>query len=306
MFFGDANGAKRWVNLGIIKVQTSEIFKLIWIVFLSNFLARHLSNFYKMSVSIKIFFMLFLFVLLLQVQHDLGSAVVLAAISIGMMWMSNVNMKIFFTLLAVAILFGGPFLLFGYRIGRIETFVDLLDGFPQMINDSNRQIYFSFLSLGQGELYGRGLGESLLKLSYLPERHTDLIASIWGEETGFVGIGIILLLEGFMIFKLLFLGMHYFKQNKLFEGNFVFGVGVLFFAQTFINLGSASGLTPAKGLTLPLLSYGGSSLVMLMCSIAIVLRITYEERYGLMQDYKALMRAAKRAESRKALKEKAV
>lgn len=149
---------------------------------------------------------------------------------------------------------------------------------------SGYQLTQSLMAFGRGGITGKGLGNSYQKLGYLPEAHTDFITSILGEEFGFVGMVLLLLLELFIVYKSFRLAFKILKQDAIYQGYVAAGIGTLFCVQTFINVGSASGGIPTKGLTLPLVSYGGSSMISCCMAIAILLRIDFEWRNNAISD----------------------
>jgi cell division protein FtsW len=134
------------------------------------------------------------------------------------------------------------------------------------------------MAFGRGGLYGEGLGNSVQKMEYLPEAHTDFVFAILGEELGFIGVCAVILLEMWLVWRLFIISKRFLKASELFSGYVSFGVGLMIAIQTVINIGAASGMLPTKGLTLPLISYGGSSMMMMLMALALVLRLDYEFR----------------------------
>ncbi len=166
-----------------------------------------------------------------------------------------------------------------YRMARVTSFLDpWKDQFG-----SGYQLTQSLMAFGRGGLFGEGLGNSIQKLGYLPEAHTDFVTSILGEELGFVGVMAVIVLEFVIIVKAVLLAFRILDRAPAFQGFAAFGIGTWFCLQTVINIGAASGALPTKGLTLPLISYGGSSLIVSLAAIGILLRIDFEFRHDLLQ-----------------------
>ena len=298
-FFGsEINGAKRWLNLGFFNLQSTELLKLVWILYLGGYLYRHIKIMESWGGVVRPFSFLLVIIVFMYLQDDFGSAVVVSFVTLALFFISGLSIKFGFT---VAVILGTPLFAFimtsQYRMSRI---LDYLDPWKYEYGKTY-QLLSSFMAIGRGDLTGQGLGESLFKLAYLPEPHTDFIFSIWVEETGFVGAMLVLGLEFFLIFKMAWLGLRHLKNGKVLTGEIALGISMWFLAQVFINVGSITGLIPPKGLTLPLLSYGGSSLVMMMAAIAVYLRISYEERMGLYTEYLAELKSVRRMERRQAL-----
>lgn len=295
----EINGAKRWLNLGFFNLQSTELLKLVWILYLGGYFYRHIKKMESWAGVVRPLFFLGVILGFIYLQDDFGSVVVVSFVTIVLFFISGLSIKFCFT---VAVLFGGPFFAYiimtsPYRVARILNYLEpWKDEFGK-----SYQLLNSFMAIGRGDLTGQGLGESLFKLAYLPEPHTDFILSIWVEETGFVGAMLVLGLEFFLIFKMSWLGLRHLKTGKILTGEIALGISMWFLAQVFINVGSITGLIPPKGLTLPLLSYGGSSLVMMMAAIAVYLRISYEERMGLYTEYLAELKSVRRMERRQAL-----
>lgn len=299
----EINGARRWINLGFVNFQSTELLKLVWILYISGYFYRHIKKTGSIASFIRPLIFLITILALIYLQKDFGSVVVVFFITAVLFFVSGLSIYVCLCLLAFL---GVPIFLFfimssPYRVQRILSF---LDPWQDEFGDSY-QIVASFMAIGRGGFHGQGLGESLFKLAYLPEAHTDFILSIWTEETGFIGGALILILEFFLVTKMALTGFRHLKHSKILTGEISLGISMWFLAQIFINVGSISGLTPPKGLTLPLLSYGGSSLVMMMVAVALYLRITYEERYGLYKEYQAELKAVRRMERRQALKQAA-
>lgn len=272
----DINDAKRWIELGPFNVQPAEILKLSWVLYLSSYANRHIN---QIRTQHKGFYKPLLFIgliaVLLLLQPDFGSLVVVTAITFGILFVAGAGLVKYVLTTALVSAAGGLLILVQpYRVARVMSFLDpWADEFG-----SGYQLTQSLMAFGRGGMFGQGLGNSIQKLGYLPEAHTDFVTSILGEELGFAGMAVVLLLEYFIVFKAVYLSVRILRRGPYFQGFAAFGVGLWFCLQTVINIGAASGALPTKGLTLPLISYGGSSLLISMAALAMVLRIDYEWR----------------------------
>ncbi|NUY56995.1 MULTISPECIES: cell division protein FtsW [Salinivibrio] len=275
------NGAVRWISIAGINIQPAEIAKLSLFVFLAGYLVRrhgevreHFRGFAKPLA------VLLLFAGLLLIQPDLGSVVVMFVTTVGMLFMAGAKLWQFIALLMTGLtLVAGLIIAEPYRVRRVTAFLDpWQDPFG-----SGYQLTQSLMAFGRGGWFGQGLGNSIQKLEYLPEAHTDFVFAVIAEELGLVGVSVILCLIFFLVFKALFIGKHCLAQNQLFGGFLAFGIGIWFAFQTLVNVGAAAGMLPTKGLTLPLISYGGSSLVIMAVAVALLLRIDHEYRLATSQ-----------------------
>ncbi|MCL6415912.1 putative lipid II flippase FtsW [Aestuariirhabdus sp. Z084] len=272
----EINGSVRWINLGVVNLQASEVAKLCLILYLAGYLVRrseevrnHWRGFMKPMLVIA------LAVLLLLLEPDFGAVVVLLSAAMGMMFLAGVKLYQFLMLiLACGAAVAGLAVSQPYRLQRLVTYIDPWE--HQF--DSGYQLTQSLIAFGRGEWFGTGLGNSIQKIFYLPEAHTDFVFAVAAEELGVIGAGIIILLLVTLCVRALVIGYRAEKQQQFFGGYAAYGIGLLFGMQTLINIGVNTGLLPTKGLTLPMLSYGGSSLVISCVSIGLLLRIDYERR----------------------------
>lgn len=277
LIFGrSVNGALRWIPLGIINFQPAELAKLAVICYFASFYVRKYdeirtekASFWRPAVILSIFG------LLLILQPDLGSTVVLFVLTFSMLFIVGAKLMQFMFLGAVGLfLFAALVLTSEYRLKRVTSFMDpFADAYGDGFQLSNSQMAF-----GQGEFWGQGLGNSVQKLEYLPEAHTDFVMAVIGEEFGFLGIICIVLLLVLLTIRALKISKESLVLEERFKGYMAFGIAIWIFLQGFVNLGVASGLLPTKGLTFPLISYGGSSLVIMSIAIAVLLRIDHENR----------------------------
>lgn len=270
------NGAKRWISLGILNFQPAEFAKLALTCFLASYFTRRYDEVRSRHVSIfKPFIVMLVLGCFLLLQPDLGSTVVLFIIMSGMLFIVGAKILQFVGLIALGgILFIWLVLTASYRLKR---FIGFLEPFKDPYG-TGFQLTNSLIAFGRGEITGEGLGNSIQKLDYLPEAHTDFIMAIIGEEFGFIGILIVILLLGLLIFRAMKIGRESLMLEQRFRGFFALGIGFWIFFQGFVNLGMALGMLPTKGLTFPLVSYGGSSIIIMSATIGILLRIDHENR----------------------------
>lgn len=268
------NGSQRWINLGVIMVQTSEVAKVCAIIFFASFFSRRYQELhFGWQGFLKPLLIVGVFVFLLLLEPDFGSSVVLTATVISMMFIAGVRIFHFTLLIGIAVSGMAAVAIFSpYRMQRLITFLDpWADQFK-----SGYQLTQSLIGFGRGEWFGLGLGNSLQKLFFLPEAHTDFIFAIIAEEFGLVGATIIIGLFAALIVRIIMVAKHNLARGKMFVALATFGVAILFSFQVFINIGVSSGFLPTKGLTLPFISYGGSSLLICCALMAFVLRAHWE------------------------------
>ena len=272
----EVNGSQRWISLGFTNFQPSEAVKLFTIMYASDYVLRKSK---QMRTIMKGFLpMLAVIVLtgfLLLLEPDFGALAVITLIAMGILFLGGLTYKIFFSLIIFApvsiyfLITSSP-----YRMERIVGFLDpWSDPFGK-----GYQLTHSLIAFGRGEFFGVGLGGSVEKLQYLPEAHTDFILAVLGEEFGFLGVTIVICLFAYLVLRMFGIAKESIQNKKHFSALMAQGVGLWFALQGIINMGVNVGLFPTKGLTLPLLSYGGSSILMNMIAIAIVLKIDHENR----------------------------
>ena len=272
----DTKGASRWIPLGVANFQPAELAKFTLICFLASYFTRRYDDVRSKHLSMfKPFSVMGLLGILLLCQPDLGSTVVLFVVTFGMLYMTGAK-KGQFIFLAVSgvVLFLVAVIAEPYRVKRVLSFMNpFADSYG-----SGYQLSHSLMAFGRGEWFGEGLGNSVHKLSYLPEAHTDFVMAIVGEEFGLIGILVIIVLLGLLVFKAMKIGKDSLLLEQRFRGFFAFGISFWILFQGFVNLGVALGMLPTKGLTFPLVSYGGSSLIIMSMTIGVLLRIDYENR----------------------------
>ena len=269
-----ANGATRWLSLGPFTLQGSEVAKLGVIVYLGNYLVRQhdLVRSHWLGFLNPLLIMTGLVVLLL-LEPDFGAVVVLSGAALGMLFLGGVRIwEFLFSSIAVAIV--GFFVVISspYRMQRLYAYLDpWADQFGE-----GYQLTQSLIAFGRGDWFGLGLGNSIQKLFYLPEAHTDFIFAIMGEELGFIGCLAALLIYVVFISRILMIARKAESMGRAFGAYVAYGVALVFSAQLIINVGVNIGLLPTKGLTLPFLSYGGSSLLISCVLVALIMRIHRE------------------------------
>lgn len=270
------NAATRWIRIGPLTLQVAEFAKLFFFIFLASYLHRrhdevrkNLKGFFKALILLGVISMLLL------LQPDLGTVVVVAMTSMGMLFLAGARIMQFFAVaLTLVIALLALIIIEPYRMRRVTSFWSPWDD-PF---GSGYQLTQSLMAFGRGDWFGQGLGNSVQKLQYLPEAHTDFIVSVMAEELGFIGVVVTVLLLFALVVKALFLGQRALRHKRAFSGYLAHGIGIWFGFQTMVNVGAAAGLIPTKGLTIPFVSYGGSSLLAMTIALAILLRIDYELR----------------------------
>ena len=270
------NGAKRWLPLGPFNLQPAETAKLVLITYLSGYLVRRIDEVRgQFSGFVKPLALVFCMALLLLAQPDLGSVVVLFVTTLGLLFLAGARVVQFALMILMGVAALVMLILFEpYRMRRVTSFMDpWADPFG-----SGYQLTQSLMAFGRGGFLGQGLGNSVQKLEYLPEAHTDFVFAILGEELGYLGVLVVLALQLALVIKALQIGRKALSEQKQFEGYVGCGIGIWFGFQTVINVGAAAGMLPTKGLTLPLVSYGGSSLIAMSIAVALLLRIDFEMR----------------------------
>jgi len=277
LIFGrEINGSQRWLPLGVMNFQVSEFMKMAVVLFMAGYLDRHG---HAVRESYEAVFRLALpfgvMALLLLMEPDFGSTFVIAVILTGMLLIAGAPWRFFvITVLPIALLLITMVITSPYRLARVTNFLDpWSDPFGQ-----GYQLTQALIASGRGEWLGVGLGESVQKLLYLPDAHTDFLFSIYAEELGLMGVIALVLLYAFILWRCFRIGRKSLEQQQVFGGLIAYGVGIWIALQAVINMGVNLGLFPTKGLTLPLMSYGGSSVLMLLITLAIVIRVDIDSR----------------------------
>lgn len=272
----EINGSKRWLPLGLMNFQVSEFVKIAVIIFMAGYLTKHASavkESFEAIMRLAIPFGIMAGLLLLE--PNFGSTFVIAVIISGMLLIAGAAWRFFvFTVLPIASLLVIVVITSEYRMARVTNFLDpWADPFG-----NGYQLTQALIASGRGELFGVGVGESVQKLLYLPDAHTDFIFSIYAEEFGLLGVIFLIGLFLLILSRCFIIGRRAFERSEFFGGQVAYGVGIWIVLQAIIHMGVNLGLFPTKGLTLPLMSYGGSSMLMVLIALAIVFRVDYETR----------------------------
>ncbi len=272
------NGARRWVGVGPVNIQVTEVVKLAALLGAAWFTVRRQE--YRHSFTKGFFPMAAVMAgvaFLTNLQPDLGATVVIVCIAMGVLFLGGLSMRIVLVcavVVTVAIIMAvwmSP-----WRVGRVMAYLNPWSS--EYALDKAYQLSHSLIAFGRGEWFGVGLGASVEKLHYLPEAHTDFILAVVGEELGFVGVFCVLTVYYFLVRRCFAIGRQAIRLERVYSGLIAEGVGLWIGVQVVINGGVATGLFPTKGLTLPLMSYGGSSLLATIVAIAILLRVDAENR----------------------------
>jgi len=268
------NGSQRWINLLVFNLQASEVAKVCMVVYISGYLVRRAEQVREQWSGFVIpLGLTFCFLVLLLLEPDFGASVVLLGTVMAMLFLGGARVYQFILVLfmaccALVVVAVSE----SYRMKRLMNFIDpWADPFNE-----GYQLSQALIAYGRGEWFGLGLGNSVQKLSYLPEAHTDFVFSIWVEETGMLGGMLLILLFAILVSRIFRTGNHALSLGRPFSGYMCYGFSILIVAQVVINIGVNTGFLPTKGLTLPLISYGGSSLIITMCSLFVVARVNVE------------------------------
>jgi cell division protein FtsW len=270
----EVNGSLRWVHLGPFALQASEPVKIFVIAYLAGYMVRHEQQFREsFSGFVRPIIVLTMVAGLLMLEPDYGASVVIFATALGMLFMGGVPLSRFFawgmvaisSLLSLAVL--SP-----YRLQRLMSFSDpWQDPF-----NHGFQLTQALIAFGRGDWLGVGLGGSVQKLFYLPEAHTDFVFSVLAEELGLIGSTLVIFMFCYLVWRAFVIGNVAERAGQHFSAYFTYGCGLILGIQAFINIGVNMGVLPTKGLTLPLLSYGGNSIIVTCVLIGVLLRVDYE------------------------------
>jgi cell division protein FtsW len=272
------NGARRWIGLGVMNFQPSEMAKLGTLLYAADYMVRKMDvkeKFFKavtpMAIAIGIVGSLLL------AEPDMGAFLVIAVIAMGILFLGGVNARMFMLIASILVVaFGLMIALSPWRRERIFAYLDPFGAEHAL--GKGFQLSHSLIAFGRGEIFGVGLGGSVEKLHWLPEAHTDFLLAVIGEEFGLVGVVIVIGVFMWLTRRIMFIGRQAIAMDRVFAGLVAQGVGIWMGFQAFINMGVNLGALPTKGLTLPLMSYGGSAILLNLIALAIVLRVDYENR----------------------------
>jgi cell division protein FtsW len=272
------NNSRRWIPLGVMNFQPSELAKLAIAMYAASYMVRKMEvreNFLR-AVWPMVVAVAFVGALLLR-QPDMGAFIVIATIAMGILFLGGVNARMFLLIALVIVATFATLIAFDdLRRERIFAYLDPWD--PKYVQGKAYQLTHSLIAFGRGEWFGQGLGASVEKLHYLPEAHTDFLLAVIGEELGLVGVATVIVLFFWLTRRLFAIGRQAVALDRVFAGLMVQGIGIWIGAQSFINMGVNLGVLPTKGLTLPLMSYGGSAILVNLIALALVLRVDIENR----------------------------
>jgi len=271
-------GARRWIPLGIMNFQPSELAKLGIAMYAASYMVRKMDvkeNFFRavtpMAIALAVVGMLLL------AEPDMGAFLVIAAIAMGILFLGGVNGRMF--ALITLVLVGAFVLMITFSEWRRERIFAYLNPWDEKYAQGKAyQLTHSLIAFGRGEIFGQGLGASVEKLHYLPEAHTDFLLAVIGEELGFIGVACVIVAFFWLTRRVFHIGRQAIALDRVFAGLFAQGIGIWMGGQAFINMGVNLGVLPTKGLTLPLMSYGGSAILLNCIALAIVLRVDIENR----------------------------
>jgi cell division protein FtsW len=272
------NGARRWITLGFMNFQPSELAKFAVLLYAADYMVRKMEvkeRFFRavmpMAIAIAVVG------LLLLAEPDMGAFLVISVIAMGILFLGGVNARMFFVIALVMVVAFGLMVMFSdWRRERIFAYLDPWS--EKYALGKGYQLSHSLIAFGRGEIFGVGLGGSIEKLHWLPEAHTDFLMAVIGEEFGLIGVLTVIGLFMWMVRRIMHIGRQSIALDRLFAGLTAQGIAIWIGFQTFINIGVNLGALPTKGLTLPLMSFGGSAILMNLISLAVVLRIDYENR----------------------------
>ena len=273
----EINGSQRWLPLGVVSFQPSEFVKFAIITFLSGYLVRHNQSISRDWFSfLKPVLVTLVIAVLLLMEPDFGAAVIVIGTVGTMLFLAGVRLMHFFCLAVIAV--GGLTMLAASAPYRVQRLVAYVDPWSDPYADGY-QLVQSLIAFGRGDWFGVGLGNSIQKLFYLPEAHTDFVFAIWAEESGAIGALLVMLIYAGLVARIIWIGCQSSQVGNFFGTHFCNGFAILIFGQAVINIGVTMGLLPTKGMTLPLISWGGTSLLVTVVMLSIVLRIEQDIKF---------------------------
>ncbi|MBX9833327.1 MAG: putative lipid II flippase FtsW, partial [Burkholderiaceae bacterium] len=272
------NGARRWLSIGPVSFQPSELAKFAVLIYAADYMVR------KMEVKERFFRAVLpmgaavgIVGVLLLAEPDMGAFMVVAVIAMGILFLGGVNARMFFLIAGVLVAaFGVMIASSPWRRERVFAYLDPFS--EEHALGKGYQLSHSLIAIGRGEIFGVGLGGSVEKLHWLPEAHTDFLLAVIGEEFGLVGVLMLIVLFLWMTRRIMHIGRQAIALDRVFAGLVAQGVAIWIGFQAFINMGVNLGALPTKGLTLPLMSFGGSAILMNLVALAVVLRVDYENK----------------------------
>jgi len=272
----EVNGSRRWISLFVVTVQPSEFMKLLVAIYVADYTLRKAAVMDSFTKSfVPMLAVMFVVGSLLLMEPDFGAFAVIATITISILWLGGINGRIFAGMIAMLVV-GFVLLIWSspYRLQRIIGFMDpWADPYGK-----GYQLSHALIAFGRGEWFGVGLGASVEKLLYLPEAHTDFLLAVIAEELGFVGVLTVVALFAWLVIRAFAIGKEAMANERYFSALLAQGIGVWIGVQAIINMGVNMGILPTKGLTLPLLSFGGSGILANCIALSVLMRIDYENR----------------------------
>ncbi|QDQ29269.1 putative lipid II flippase FtsW [Chitinimonas arctica] len=278
----EVNGSKRWLSLVVVNFQPSEAMKFFVVLYAADYTVRKAAYMHSLVKGfVPMFVVMLITGALLLSEPDFGALSVITAIAMGSLFLGGFDWRLFAGLVVLLFIgFVGFILISPYRMARVVGFMDpWKDPYGK-----GYQLSHSLIAFGRGEWTGVGLGGSVEKLSYLPEAHTDFLMAIIAEEFGFVGVTLVVALFAWLVFRAFAIGIQAAKLERYYSALVAQGIGIWIGVQSVINVGVNMGLLPTKGLTLPLLSFGGSGILANLVALAVLLRVDWENRQ-LMRGY---------------------
>jgi cell division protein FtsW len=268
------NGSIRWLSIAGLRIQVSEVVKFFSVVYMAGYVTRHRVNLQSSAFGIIKPLLLFsVACVLLLLEPDFGSAVVILMIAMGIMFLGGARLQQFIILLSLLFALAASLIIIApYRMARVLSFLNPFDDYLK----SGYQLSQALISFGRGEVLGVGLGSGIQKLFYLPEAHTDFLFSVIGEELGLLGAATVIVLYTLLIWRTFAIAVAAELAGQRFSAFIAYGLGIWLGFQSFVNMGVNMGILPTKGLTLPLMSYGGSSMMVMCCAVALLFRVHSE------------------------------
>jgi len=272
----EVNGSQRWLSLFVVNFQPSEIMKFFAVIYAADYTVRKAGDMHSVSKGfLPMFGVMFLVGALLLREPDFGAFAVITVIAMGILFLGGMSLRLFVGLILLLVV--GFILLIWYSPYRLQRVIGFMDPWADPYG-KGYQLSHALIAFGRGEWLGVGLGASVEKLFYLPEAHTDFLLAVIAEELGFVGVLMVILAFSFIVARAFAIGRQASQLGQHFAALAAQGIGIWIGVQTIINMGVNMGVLPTKGLTLPLLSYGGSSIAANCCALAVLLRIDWENR----------------------------
>ena len=272
----EVNGSQRWLSLFVVNFQPSEIMKFFAVIYAADYTVRKAGDMHSVSKGfLPMFGVMFLVGALLLREPDFGAFAVITVIAMGILFLGGMSLRLFVGLILLLVV--GFILLIWYSPYRLQRVIGFMDPWADPYG-KGYQLSHALIAFGRGEWLGVGLGASVEKLFYLPEAHTDFLLAVIAEELGFIGVLMVILAFSFIVTRAFAIGRQASQLGLHFAALAAQGIGIWIGVQTIINMGVNMGVLPTKGLTLPLLSYGGSSIAANCCALAVLLRIDWENR----------------------------